>query len=196
LNDSKNEKEEYEKILKLFKNLHSLLISNSAGFEICKTIDLNENIDFLDYEDLLLIYGINYRPSILLGSKFNDTKVNVRGLLELIKKEGLKYGRNPIPIYKEGTHKNKINEKYIWIIKNLLFLIDIFKIRIENYEVKDVEIQSSLKDYQKYLYEEGVKINEDKRGFEMTHCPYCFKKIPSESLICSFCGSNILDTNG
>ncbi len=190
-----NEKENYEKIFKFFESLQTQLMNESVGFEICKTIDLNERINFMDYENELLIYGINYRSSLLKSAPLNDSKVNVRGLLEFLKKEGLKYGRNPIPVYKKGTYRKKINDNYIWIMNNLAFLVDIFKIRIENYEEKGRKIQSSLTDYKKYLSEEGLKIAEGKDGSEMTNCPYCLKKIQNDSVICSFCGSNISDTN-
>ena len=75
-----NEKENYEKIFKFFESLQTQLMNESVGFEICKTIDLNERINFMDYENELLIYGINYRSSLLKSAPLNDSKVNVRGL--------------------------------------------------------------------------------------------------------------------
>lgn len=207
--DKINEKELFEKLLNLFETLNETLMSNSAGFEICKIIDLNEGINLLDYEHKLLIYTVNYNPSKLLGSKINDNKINVRGLFDFLKKEGLKYGRNPIPVYNKDSYKNKVNVKYAWVLNNLKFLIDIFKIRIERFEArrpqklrKNMKIESdgneiigSLADYQKYLDEEGVKINMEEKGYELIICPLCYMKIQKESVICSFCGSNIRNIN-
>jgi hypothetical protein len=188
-----NIKQNYDRIINLLESLRTLLLSNGVGFEVCKTIDVNESVNFMDYEDKLLIYGVNFRPSLIQSSPPHDEKMNVRGLLEHLKKDGLKYGRNPIPIYKEGTKKKKISDKYVWLIKNLEFLIDIFKIRIDNFNAKWKEVQSSLADYQKYLDEGGIKTNNGKDHSKMKNCPYCLNKIQNESGICSYCGSTIVD---
>jgi hypothetical protein len=189
-----NKKENHFKILRLFENIRSLLLDKGAGFEICKKIDMNEKLDFMDYEKKLLTYSINYRPSLFQGSTQNNEKVNVRGLLTFLKKEGLKFGRNPIPVYKQGAFKTKIDLNYLWVINNLDFLIDIFKIRIQRNEKEWENAENSLVDYQKYLSEEGIKIDSSKKSSMKICCPYCFKEIQNESVICSFCEIDLSDT--
>jgi hypothetical protein len=128
-------------------------------------------------------------------------------MLEILKKEGIKCGNQPIPIYQDGK-KKKLKIEYSWIIQNLRFLKEIFEIRLDKYDKKQPQIQititekpallgkdyqKNLIEYQKYLDEIWMKTNKKYKIYEASNCPYCHKEILRDSEFCSFCGSKILE---
>lgn len=203
-------KDNIRNALKLLQSLIKLLLHEKQGFKISASIDLNQSINLLEYETKKLPYteDFNAHPKIkdVFKNDGNRKTVNVRQMLEVLKEEGIKYGNQPISIYQD-ERKKKLKIEYSWIIRNLQFLIEIFEIRLNNYDKKqhpvqvqtttekpallDEDFQKNLVEYQKYLDEIWSKTNKRYKIYEASNCPYCFKEILRDSDFCSFCGCNI-----
>ena len=210
-----NSRENIRNALKFIQSLLVLLLHEKPGFKISASIDLNQTINLLEYETQKLPYTeeSNIHPKIKDIFKINDNRksVNVRYMLEILRKEGIKYGSQPIHIYQDDK-KKKLKIEYSWIIQNLQFLNQIFEIRLSNYDKKSQQVQvqiitekpnetieekpptlendyqKNLLEYQKYLDEIWMKTNKRYKIYEASNCPYCYKEILRDSEFCSFCG--------
>lgn len=223
-NDAKaaNSKENLQNAVKFLQSLLELLLHEKPGFKTSASIDLNQSINLLEYETNNLPYAKDYKAQASIKDilKINDNRktVIVRHMLKDLKKEGIKYGKQPIPIYQDGK-KKKLNFEYFWIIQNIQFLKDIFEIRLSNYDKKlhrikvqkstenpnkiieekpallENDYQKNLLEYQKYLDAIWVKTNKRYKIYEASNCPYCYKEILKDSEFCSFCGCKIEEHN-
>lgn len=206
-----NSKKNIQNAIKFLQGLLGLLLYEKPGYKTSASIDLNQSINLLEYEISELPYGkdFNTHRNIKDVFKISDNRkaVNARHMLEELKKEGITYGKLPIPIYQDGK-KKKLKAKYLWIIQNMQFLKELYEIRLNNYDKKlnQVVVQSitekpvllesdyhkNLLEYQKYLDEIWMKTNKRYKIYEASNCPYCYKEILRDSEFCSYCGSKIL----
>ena len=207
-----NSKENIRNAIKFLQSLLELLLYEKPGFKTSASIDLNQSINLLEYETNELPYaeGVSSNPSIKDIFRMDDGRksVNARHMLEVLKKEGIKFGKQPIPIYQDGR-KKKLKIDYSWIIQNIQFLKEIFEIRLSNLDKKPNQAQvqlvtekpalpendyhKNLVEYQKYLDEIWIKTNKRYKIYEASNCPYCYKEILRDSEFCSFCGCKIVE---
>ena len=207
-----NSKENIQNALKFLRSLLGLLLHEKPGFKISASIDLNQNINLLEYETKGLPYAKDFNPDPKIKDFFkinnNRKTVNVRHMFEILKNEGITYGNQPIPIFQYGK-KKKLKIEYSWIIQNIRFLNEIFEIRLNNLDknpyqaqvpsitekpaLPENDDQKNLVEYQKYLDEIWIKTNKRYKIYETSNCPYCYKEILRDSEFCSFCGCKILE---